>query len=788
MAVSVPMPSDQQLADWKLMRHEPLQLIESVSFSEMGFTQRMVSLPGTSQYLLGGRTITLWTLGSTEPDHVFVDWRDQESVEFRDMAVAPSGKWFVATSSTGMLLLFDVATRKEIASKNLETSLLPSIAISPDSNLIATAKYNGQVTLWNAEGLREKTQFEVDSSGLKQLLFLSADHLLTAAENLAVWNADDGSKVRSLPGDRYYASLSLSPNQELFTYGHSKGIKVCRLSDFEEVANLPTYLALDELVIWQNDQRLTSVSGNMIRHWDLPSKRLIQVIDNRGSQLAGATWLADSKVLGLASLLRRTRFWATASDAAAVGKRPIQPAITYSDPPPDVPASVLQLAQIIDLRSFSRLPDADPLMETENLLRYTTQASLEDAKLFCRYALHQEGWTESAEAGGAYSSMTFSKHGFVLDCSVSEVPGMGTTISMTSLGNLDLRKVPHLTPLMQTTYESASTCIFSSKSDLLTLETSLLKAMVADGWVPYARLSAGSSETADQRALSFLKNSHELRVTIGKHVSDPGLYNIQYSAFPVTNSIPIPTGSTYIEFNGAPELQLVASTKQPIQELIDFFDSSMQQQGWIVQDSSRELKDDRCWLLYSRDQQDITIGLLQLENGWRRMTVGDLSSSGSFQLAGVQSTDDSANEPTGLEATDLPIVPSAQNVQYKKLEKVVSFDVPDFPLVQLIQFYEKKLAELGWSKNDRSMVEAEFCYVDFAKGDDEITVRGNVRNGVASCNIQGDGLLWIKQLPGPKATVSYETWLRTRTDVASLEFLDQYVAEMQAIQEMEKSE
>ncbi|HAC90330.1 MAG TPA: hypothetical protein DCF63_06805, partial [Planctomycetaceae bacterium] len=91
---------------------------------------------------------------------------------------------------------------------------------------------------------------------------------------------------------------------------------------------LPCNLGLDEQIVWKDDQTLASVSGNMIRLWHVPTKRMFQVIDNRGTQLAGACWLAEPKILAVGSLLRRTRFWATATAASALNLTSSQPAIS----------------------------------------------------------------------------------------------------------------------------------------------------------------------------------------------------------------------------------------------------------------------------------------------------------------------------------------------------------------------------------------------------------------------------------------------------------------------------
>ncbi|MBX3420753.1 MAG: WD40 repeat domain-containing protein [Pirellulaceae bacterium] len=779
----IPNPTQQQIAQWNLQAIEPLQLVDSVVYAEMGFTQRIVPLPNSRQYLLAGSTITLWTLGTERPEHQFVDWRQDEKTQLRDLSVSPDGSWFAATNSTGMLYVFDIPNRRELASKKVSSTLMPSISISTDGTSIATANYNSEVSVWNVEGLTEKNSFKLDSRGLKQLLFISPDKLVTAAEALDVWDAATGTKLQSLSSDRYLSSLSLSPDGQWFTHADSKGFQVRQTSDFATVARLLGQTGQDELVVWKDQQTLASVSGNLIRIWNIPTRSVSQAIDNRGSELASACWLAESKVLALASLLRHTRFWATATDAAALNLRPIQPEIAPPNQSASTPASTLQFSQIIDLRSFPRLPDAVPVLEMDYMTNYSTQVSLEEAALFCRYALHQAGWTEVASESASPGSMGFIKHGFRLECSVTEVPGTGTTVSLTSLGNCDVRQLPKPPPPIEVTYESIGTGIYRSPSNLLTLETALLKSMVAQGWIPYSRLSASHSEKADERTISFLNNSIELRVSIAKDFSDASKYTIQYSSFPVSNSIPLPKDCTYIEFNGSPELQLVASSRLSAAELTQFFDAALAAQGWVVQQHGRIIDKDHCWLPYFRDQKDVMIGLKNLTDGWQRITVGNLKSSGSFQLAAAPQQADPNEDRAGLEAADLPMIPTAQEIQYQPQEKIVSFKVPGLPLADLIQFYEEQLNSLGWTKQERSMVEQEFCYADFAKGTAKFTVRGNFQNGKAACNIQGDGLLWTKQLPGPKTAVSYETWLRSQGNIAqgkiaTLEFLPQYEAEM----------
>ena len=97
---------------------------------------------------------------------------------------------------------------------------------------------------------------------------------------------------------------------------------------------------------------------------------------------------------------------------------------------------------------------------------------------------------------------------------------------------------------------------------------------------------------------------------------------------------------------------------------------------------------------------------------------------------------------------------------------------------------EKVTAELkpfGWIAQSGGVRSEEYTLVTFAKEKMEISLRARFGNGKATVNLQGDGLLWNKSLPGGKQVISYEAWMRENKLPASLEWLGKYESEMRAI-------
>ena len=72
-------------------------------------------------------------------------------------------------------------------------------------------------------------------------------------------------------------------------------------------------------------------------------------------------------------------------------------------------------------------------------------------------------------------------------------------------------------------------------------------------------------------------------------------------------------------------------------------------------------------------------------------------------------------------------------------------------------------------------------FFNFEKDEQEIAFRATFRQGNAHVNIAGDGLLWNKDLPGGKKTISFKNWLRNNKLPTGLELLARYETEMKEI-------
>ena len=370
----------------------------------------------------------------------------------------------------------------------------------------------------------------------------------------------------------------------------------------------------------------------------------------------------------------------------------------------------------------------------------------------------------------------------MMTASFYEATESKTSVSVNFSGDYDLRSVPKFDAApVETVFENENMVMYRTKADVIQLETALLRKLHEAGWTAYSRLHAAQSEQPESRDLEFLRNGITLRVSIGPFPADPASNSVQYSKFLTDKSIPIPQDSGFVEFDGATQPYLVATTAMNLEQAREFYDKELAAQGWLMREYGRSLKDDHNWLAYICGQQDLTVGLQTLPTGRTLVRVGDELENSSWQLAKPEEPAAVETTNTGMEAADFPIMNESKSAKFDAIEKSIEFSMDTMPLPETGELYTKELLALSWKKDGDGITSDDYVFLTFVKDEAEIELRARVTDGKSIVNIQGDGLLWTKPLPGGKKVISYATWLRINNHPATLDLLDEYEAEMKSI-------
>ncbi len=776
-------PTPEQLVRWARGEFEPLQLLACRESSASGFVSHLAHTLDGRHFITAGTSVTLWSIETDVPEHMFLELTDDHTIE--SLAVSPDGKWFAAGDSEGTLRVWNIPDRKELNSKNLYSTGIIQIAISPDSQEIATISYNDEITIWSADQVQQKNRFEVDTNGLKRIEYMTPELLVAAGETTSSWNVRTGKPEKTLSPGRYNFTMARNPDGTRFLFGAEDALQFWNVTDQKPESRLNGSFATEEFIAFSaNGELLATANGSSVRIWHIASGRLVQIIDATGWPITGLSWLPDTNLLVVASVNGRMRIWGTTKDGRALKMQPLHTAVAMPDRKSHEPASPVQMLQTMDLRLFPQLPEGerDGRSIDEFNLRYYAAVTADEAQLFYRYQLGKAGWEEVASAIAAPNSIWFQKDGFMVTTATYVGANPKTLISVNFGGNYDIRWAPKFDAApIEVVFENEDTVMYRTRADLIQLETTLLSKMHDAGWTAYARLHASHNEQEDGRDLEFLQSGMTLRVSIGLFPADPASYLVQYSRDLTTRSIPVPPDSGFVEFDCATEPFLVAMTTMTLEQAREFYDNELTAEGWLVSDYGRILKDDHNWLPYVRGQEDLTVGLQSLPTGRTLVRVGNELEKSSWQLARPKASDATDAPPVGIEAADFPILNESKTAKYDAIDKSIESSMDDLPLLEVGERYAMELQSRDWKLDGPGVRSDEYVFLTFVKDKTEIELRARTTDGKSIVSVRGDGLLWTKDLPGGRKVISYETWLRINHHPAGLDLLDQYRTEMRSI-------
>lgn len=777
---SVPAPTAEQLKKWTVTPYDRLQLLACRDSGRAGLLTSAVAIGDGTTYALAGSRLTAWALDKDDSTHDFSDSANEQMVKSFD--ASPDGKWLASGDTKGNLQIWDLPDCKLRVGKKIYPSGVAYLSISPDSATIATTSFNGEVTIWDAAQLTPKNKFTVAKQALKGILFVASNRIAIAAQDSSIWNTESGKQEHSLTTGGYHSTFAMSADGKRLAYSNEGKIDIWNIQDGKVEGTIGGNFSDNDLATFSPDGKyLVSASKFTIQVWEIASAQLVQVIESFGWETVALRWLPKSSLLMIASQNGRVRFWGNAASATALGWKPLHGPITLPSKESGEPASPAQLTQVVDIRTLPKLPGATMAASNDMLVNYAAPVKVDEAKVFYHYILTRDGWTPNADASPTPDAMSFTKDGFGLGIYLSQSPEGTTQVNMSLSGNVDLRRVPKFDAVApEILYEADNTVMYRVKSDLLDIETGLIRKLSAAGWTEYARLNTSKNEPVDGRDLQFIRGATMLQVNIQSQPTDPGSYNISYSKFLTTKSLPIPKDAGFIEFDGSTQPLMVASTAMTLEQTRDFYDKEMVAEGWLRRDSRKLFDEKSGWMDFIRGQCDVSIVLVKLESGRTQIRVGQDIEKSSWQLQKFKEPDPKVAS-NGIEAADVPALNGWSIVKYDAEQKQIDFVAKGATTFAFAEAYGKVLESQGWKTDGRGVKSDDYLLAEFTKEKVELTLRATLRSGEIQASISGDGLLWNKALPVAKQVIAYETWLRINLHPASLELLDKYIAEMKAI-------
>ena len=231
------------------------------------------------------------------------------------VAFSPDGS-LLASGSQGIVKLWDVSTRQEVATLTGHSGWVYSVVFSPDGSLLASGSWDKTVKLWDVSKCQEVATLTGHSEEVYSIAFSPDGGLLASGSEdgtVRLWDVSTRQEVATpTEASSSVYSVAFSPDGSLLASGSwDKTVKLWDVSTRQEVATLTGHSKEVQSVAFSPDGSLLA-SGSWdktVKLWDVSTRQEVATLTGHSLDVRSVAFSPDGSLLASGDEDDLVRLW-----------------------------------------------------------------------------------------------------------------------------------------------------------------------------------------------------------------------------------------------------------------------------------------------------------------------------------------------------------------------------------------------------------------------------------------------------------------------------------------------
>ncbi|MBC6478269.1 MAG: WD40 repeat domain-containing protein [Hormoscilla sp. GM7CHS1pb] len=232
------------------------------------------------------------------------------------LAISPDSQSLACASRDNNITIWQLTTGQLIRSLRDHSLPVMSVAITPDGETVVSGSRDSSIKIWQLKSCKLLRTLKGHANWVCAVAITPDGETIVSGgrdKNIKIWQLKTGKLIRSFKGHlRQINSLSISPDGQTFISGsYDNTIKVWELSTGQLIHSLEGHTdSVNNLAISPDGQIIVSGSSDKtIKIWELSTGNLIRSLEGHSGEINAVIISADGQIIASGSSDKTIKIW-----------------------------------------------------------------------------------------------------------------------------------------------------------------------------------------------------------------------------------------------------------------------------------------------------------------------------------------------------------------------------------------------------------------------------------------------------------------------------------------------